>query len=350
MTKIIFLCRPNDMSLEDRLEALKFQTPNNSGIWKTIQATTNINEADYYILVEHFPKEFQGKIDISRTIYFRSEPDAIHNDCLIEKRIKKAIITLANSYNDIYDRSEIKKLQEQGYPALRCKERIAYWARQTIVDQIRQQEPILENKDNFFAYFDYNNYRHPTVWWSRIPFAELNNSVYTHKPKLLSCIMSMKKCDEVPGYNIRLKYLDNFVRAYGNKIDVYGWGTENKTHPSYKGPLNYNKLCNAKAFQNYKYTFLCENCNDKGQISDRINDCLLNWSMPIYWGASNIYEYYPKNALYTISIESVSVQELFKLAQRPITDVNINAIATARQLILHKYNIWEKIYQTIMEK
>ena len=86
---------------------------------------------------------------------------------------------------------------------------------------------------------------------------------------------------------------------------------------------------------------------EKGQISDRINDCILNWSIPIYWGDPDIYKHYPKDSLYTIDINNQSIDDLYNISQKPITDINIKALKKARDLILYKDNLWEKIYKTI---
>ncbi len=347
MIKIIFISESSNMSLKDQLEKLSFQTLNNDGIWKTIQSTASIEEADYFIFLEHFPKEFQDKIDISRIIYFQCEPSFLHKVEIEKKLIQKSIENLENANNDVFNKEEIRKFQKSGLNLSECKREIIYWAKRSIKEVSERQEPIFKNKNNFFAYFDYNNYRQPTFWRSRISFKELNSNSYNFKSKSLSCIMSTKVNNVISGYSKRINFLERFIQKYENYIEIYGFGTENKIHSAYKGPLKYNKLCNAKAFINYKYTFLCENCIEKGHISDRINDCILNWSIPIYWGTLDIYKYYPKDAVYTIDIENDSIDKLYEISQKPITVKNIKALAEARQLILHKYNIWEKVYQTI---
>lgn len=160
-------------------------------------------------------------------------------------------------------------------------------------------------------------------------------------------MMTTKTYRKMPTYQHRLNFLDRFIEKYGNEIEVYGWGTENKTHLAFKGPLDYNKRCNYKAFDGYKYSFLCENSSEKGHFTPRIIDAMLNWCVPIYWGATNIYDFFPEKALYIIDIYKDSIDKLYEISQQPITNENVEALKEARNLIIYEYNIWEKIYKEI---
>jgi len=292
MIKIVFICETSGRTPSELLELWRFQTPEERVIWKNLQGVNTTSEANYYIILERIPKQLKVQTDYSKVIYFQAEPSFIHAP---------------------------------------------------------EEKTILPKKDKFFAHFDYKNFHQPTTWWSRIPFKKLENLPYK-KNKQLSCIMTTKTMKRIPGYAKRLNFLEKFIKKYGDYIEVYGRGTENKTHSAYKGPLNYNKFCNAGAFVDYRHTFICENCTEKGHFTERVNDCILNWSIPIYWGAPNIYDYYPKEALYTIDIEKDSIDKLYEISQRAITQRNINALRKARQLILYKYNIWETIYQVIEKR
>ena len=287
--KIIFL-NLKLSQIEPMFELHRFQTPNNDGIWKNIQAVTKIEEADYYIVVEKPPKEIGfDKLNCSKIIYFQCEPSSIHNSM----------------------KSILKKY-----------------------------------KDQFFAYFDYDNYRHIPFWYSRIPFKELQSLPYKKKNKQLSCLMSNKQFKHVPGHNLRLEYLKKFAEKYPNEIDIYGRNMPIKG--PYKGELDYNWLCTSKAFTDYHYTFLCENTNEKGQLSERINDCLLNWSMPIYHGGSDIYDWFPEEALHTVDIMKDDIERVYRISQQPVSDLQIQAIEKSRQLIMYEHNIFEKIHRILI--
>ncbi len=291
MIKIAFMAHKSPLTPAQHLNEQRMMTPNHLGIWKNIQGVDTIKEADYYIVLDGIPKFLRSSvIDFSKIISFQLEPNSFRHQ----------------------NRKEMFSL-----------------------------------KDKLFGYFDYENYGFPVYWWNRLPFEQLETSKYNEKSKQLGCMMTTKTYDKMPAYKHRLNFLDKFIEKYGDYIEVYGWGTENKTHSAFKGPLNYNQRCNYKAFKDYKYSFLCENSSEKGHFTPRIIDAMLNWCIPIYWGATNIYDFFPKSALHTIDIYHDNIDKLYQISQMPITKENIEALKESKNLIMYKYNLWEKIYKVI---
>ncbi len=202
----------------------------------------------------------------------------------------------------------------------------------------------------FFAYFDYVNHRHPTVWYSHIPNNEWDAPI-RKKSLWLSCVMSTKSRARIPGYRQRLEFVGEFVRRYRTSIHVYGRGQPNQgVNGAYRGPLNYAGLCTRRGYKPYEYSFVCENSTERGQISDRFNDAILNLTMPIYWGGKNVGDFYPEDSYYTIDILKDPVEKLYDISRRPVTLRNLDSMREARRLILYKYNIWEVISQAIKER
>ena len=81
---------------------------------------------------------------------------------------------------------------------------------------------------------------------------------------------------------------------------------------------------------------------------EKITDCILCWTMPLYWGNSCTNLYLPEKSFHLINIEN---KDIFKNIQNIIskapTDEEVNALTKAREIILDKLNIWEQIYQII---
>jgi hypothetical protein len=50
-----------------------------------------------------------------------------------------------------------------------------------------------------------------------------------------------------------------------------------------------------KTISNYKFTFCLENIAMKGYVTEKIIDCLVAGTIPIYLGAPDIYDFVPKN-------------------------------------------------------
>jgi hypothetical protein len=109
-------------------------------------------------------------------------------------------------------------------------------------------------------------------------------------------------------YSHRIKTIEWFEENHLEDFDLWGYGWDEyritlrgrtifksklfaKRRVSYKGIAD-NKL---KIMSNYKFAICFENTNlVKDYISEKIFDCFLSQTVPIYWGATNISEIIPK--------------------------------------------------------
>lgn len=102
-------------------------------------------------------------------------------------------------------------------------------------------------------------------------------------------------------YSQREKFI-RFAEKTGSEFDLYGrwWDRPNTKqkiygfvpYPSYRWSVNDKIGTLAK----YKYNICFENMSDTpGYITEKIWDSFKAKSVPIYWGASNITDYVPKN-------------------------------------------------------
>jgi alpha(1,3/1,4) fucosyltransferase len=92
-------------------------------------------------------------------------------------------------------------------------------------------------------------------------------------------------------YSHRLKVVHFFENFPNDDFDFFGrgWPTVFKT---YRGPINRK----VDYLKHYKFCFCYENIKDvPGYITEKIFDCFHAGTVPIYWGASNIAQYIPKN-------------------------------------------------------
>ncbi len=265
---------------ETTLIDLKYHTPNNDAIWKDLTYTTNIDEADFFILLEGLPPELEGKIDLSRTILIRLEPPWVKP---IDNKLIQSLF-----YNMSYD-------------------------------------------TDFGV----------AMWWSFTLFKDFDLMPY-QKNRDTSCLISSKTMTE--GHRVRLEFFKRYLQKYNN-IDVFGRNLTKDIGECFKGELPREDT--DLAYKNYRYSFICENGSIKNYITARFFDCILNWSFPIYWGATNVYDYFPEDSLFTFDLRTESIDKLYDLTQRPLTKRNIEALGEARQLTLHQYSVWEKIYKVI---
>ncbi len=105
--------------------------------------------------------------------------------------------------------------------------------------------------------------------------------------------------DKYPGeypnelYSERLKAQEFFEKVGEEGFEVYGRGWEKA--PATK---SFRGACRDKiqVIKNYRFSICYENCQgEKGYISEKIFDCFAAGNVPVYWGASNVTDYIPKD-------------------------------------------------------
>ncbi len=113
---------------------------------------------------------------------------------------------------------------------------------------------------------------------------------------------SFKKYSKKELHSKRLEVIKYFGKR--SKIDLYGanWLDFKRFDYAWLKDLkpileNLNpSFCKdkIKTISNYKYTFCFENISMKGYVTEKIIDCLVAGTIPIYLGAPDIYDFIPK--------------------------------------------------------
>ena len=275
---------------------MKTTTPDNNGVWKNISYTSNLNEADYVVCLGGLNKRL--KVELNKIIILQREPEIL-------------------------------------------------------------QKFKIENKLSFPYTKLHHAWTHPEHM--QMDYDTFKSIKYNKKNKVLSTITSMRL--HCKGAKDRVNFIKKFCKKYPNIMDVYGASWDNSLGPSYKGELPFASLCLNESdtrisnnpgkskyvgLKDYKYSLCIENSCYNGYFTEKITDCLLSWTIPIYFGCTNIGNYFPKDSYIWIDInDPSSIDTLYEVIQKPITEKNIKAMEEARNLILEKYNIWELVHNII---
>ncbi len=98
----------------------------------------------------------------------------------------------------------------------------------------------------------------------------------------------------------------------------------------------------------YRYSLAIENFSNAYYWSEKLADCFLAWSMPIYYGCTRITEYFPAESMLIIDIHDPRcVDQVREAVQSNAWENNLDAIAHARRLVLNKYQLFPFITQQI---
>jgi hypothetical protein len=119
-------------------------------------------------------------------------------------------------------------------------------------------------------------------------FDELEDLFGQPKSRLISVIASNKTF--TPEHKARLEFAQKLKEHYGDKIDFYGRGFF---------PMD-DKLDSLK---NYRFQVVLENSSHNHYFSEKLTDCVLAGTYPIYYGCPNLHEYFSENSYLRIDIQ-----------------------------------------------
>ena len=299
MKKVFFL-NGWGASDESLLNRLSINTPNNDGVWKDLIGTINPKEADYFIALEIS----KTNTPIEKTIFIRLEPYYI--------RHKQRVHYCPN------------------------KNSVKHWLN-------KAYDCLLNYSSPYKNIIDFNSTHTGSMHHLNKAYDYLLNLEYPNKSKKISCVASTK-------HNHRNNYIKRLFETEPD-IDLYGRGHDRNYYgDAYKGELNYDSFCKFKGLVDYEFSIVLENSKQKNYWTEKLADAYLSWCMPIYWGCPNISDYFPKNSFRLINIESEDpLLDINDIINKPLTEMEIEALRKARRLILEKYNIWEIINNKINE-
>ena len=178
----------------------------------------------------------------------------------------------------------------------------------------------------------YYNTHGALPWHVNKNYNDLVNLSIPYKKKNLSLITSNKSI--FSGHIDRMKFLQKLQKS-DVKFDLYGIGFNYIGHKF-------------DALYPYKYSLVIENYAGENYWTEKIADCFLSWTMPIYYGCTNITEYFPSESLIKIDIRHENVIDQIKevLLKDPYLE-SLDAIRKARNLVFNKYQLFPYIHEKI---
>lgn len=148
------------------------------------------------------------------------------------------------------------------------------------------------------------------------------------KDKNFSIIASGKH--QLPGHQLR----HQIIQAAEGKIDVFGNGYT---------PIK-DKI---QGLKNYRYHFAIENCKRDFWFTEKLIDCLVTGTIPIYWGCPSIYSFFNDDG-FIIFDNLTDLKEKLKLCTPEYYESKLPAIKENFELA-QKYLLAEDwLYENII--
>lgn len=275
------------------------QTPGNLGIWKNIRFTLEpVKECDYLIVLNYAPLKIKVKCPPENIWLVAQEPPypIFRNFKFLPDIYAKVFTTDPSCRGDKYENSQ---------PAL--------------------------------------------PWHINKNIDELKSMSVPEKKYSISCISSLKK--NVRGHVKRLEFLgalrNKLKFDFNTTTDFFPAGLNSKSMNELRVSLlkkGYSKIVEGgkwEALAPYRYSIVIENYHGVDNWTEKLADCFLSYTMPIYSGCTNITDYFPKDSLISIDMDDRNIHEKIKSAvSSDLWLKNFNSLQKARQLILEKYQFF----------
>ncbi len=151
----------------------------------------------------------------------------------------------------------------------------------------------------------------------------LTNLDLPQKTRLVSCIAS--GLTQLEGHRHRLDFIKKLEQHFP-QVDFFG--RERHFLPDKMDGL-----------LPYRYSIAIENCSQPHYFTEKINDCFLAYTVPVYFGCKNISQYFPEKSFIQIDLaDSAGAMKKIRFQlEHDDWESRIEALKEARELVLNKY-------------
>lgn len=151
--------------------------------------------------------------------------------------------------------------------------------------------------------------------------------IHPKKEKLISVISSNKAFSQ--GHVDRLRFIRKLQEHYGDKVDVFGRGFKDFAD-------KWDVLAP------YRYHIVIENSSSDYYWTEKLADCYLAETYPIYHGCTNIQEFFPQEALTPVDIRNFdqTAATIDRVIAEDLEAKRKDVLLESKQLVLGKYNLF----------
>lgn len=287
------------------------QTPNFFGIWDNIQILANAKQPDFLLLYN-----FAGIRTVFKNKYWLFKPEL--------KRVPFSTEEMRPLLRGVPKERVIFLWREPPLPEVAETNVLCYeWAKE-YCGYISAADDAAPNPDYM-----------PAIWYHVNSFRELNDMPPPEKTHTCSWITS--GVNRTESHRQRLEFL-RLLKSNQLDVDLYG-----RDLPEWS---NSNGQISSKWYgmAPYYYNLVIENYADNDwYVSEKLWDALLAWCLPIYYGGSAADKLLPPESFVRLpSLDEKGLKFIQEITATPDAWYAAkDAIAEARQIVLHKLNLLE---------
>lgn len=168
------------------------------------------------------------------------------------------------------------------------------------------------------------------TWMINRSFEELVSTVNVPKQKLLSVVCSDQTW--LPGHKLRYAFVNKLIGHFKDRLDVFGKG--------------FNPIADKyDALAPYKYSIAIENSVIPSYFTEKIADCFLTHTVPLYYGCPDIEKYFNSASHVLLDPRDLnrSIATIEWLLEADPYDNYLDALKQAKQDYLSRYHIFNAI-------
>lgn len=171
-------------------------------------------------------------------------------------------------------------------------------------------------------------------WHVDKTYDELLSLPLPQKEEKLSWIVG--NANTLPGHDKRFNLLRTIQKSQILPIDLYG-----------------RAVCPIEdkwtGLAPYRYSLAIENSAGRDYWTEKLADCFLSWTVPIYYGCSNLEDYFPGESFIRINIDEPErcVEEIMAILASDDWGKRLPALEEARNLILNRYQLFPFLAERI---
>lgn len=169
---------------------------------------------------------------------------------------------------------------------------------------------------------------HPAMPWAvGLNYDELISAKIPEKSAGVSWIAS--KLTFLPGHHLRTALRNALETPSAPPVDLFGRGIR-------WIPRKWDALAP------YRYSIAIENSSGPHLWTEKIADCFLSWTVPLYYGCTNLEDYFPEGSFIRIDATDADsvLARIRGLLARDEWEYRVPALNAARRLVLEKHQIF----------
>jgi hypothetical protein len=176
---------------------------------------------------------------------------------------------------------------------------------------------------------------HPALPWHVLrSFDELTSYTVPSNSREVSWVVG--NCRDLPGHMKRLSFLRFLQREGSLPIDLYGRAVR-YIEDKWDG------------LAPYRYSIAVENASAPDYWTEKIADCFLTWTVPLYYGCSNLERYFPPDSFLRIDIDRPreAVETIRRAIDGDDWERRLPALEEARNRVLRQYQLFPYLAKLI---